>query len=47
LTEAQKAGWAVRKVRLAAEAEAKKQAEYRQKLIAAGRLFANDEQIPE
>ena len=42
-----KAGWAARKVRMAAEAEAKKQEEYRQKLIAAGRLPANDEQIPE
>lgn len=42
-----KAGWAARRDRLAAEAEAKRQEEHRQKLIAAGRLPANDEQIPE
>lgn len=41
-----KAGWAKRRERLAAEAEAKKQEEYRQKLIAAGRLPASDDQIP-
>ena len=42
-----KAGWARRRERLAAEAEAKKQEEHRQKLIAAGRLPASDDQIPD